>query len=102
MLRDNSRGAPGERDGTLGKKCADEWLELLIADIRDGDHDLETLARVSLESLAEELGFRRAYLCFIACGLPAAGIMEANSILMSAHPGFASRMRARDWSPGST
>lgn len=64
MLRDNSRGAPGERDGTLGKKCADEWLELLIADIRDGDHDLETLARVSLESLAEELGFRRAYLLF--------------------------------------
>ena len=64
MLRDNSRGAPGERDGTLGKKCADEWLELLIADIRDGDHDLETLARVSLESLAEELGFRRASLLF--------------------------------------
>ena len=64
MLRDNSRGAPGERSRTSGKKCTDEWLDLLVADIRGGDHDLETLTKVSLESLAEELEFRRAYLLF--------------------------------------
>ncbi|MEC9032644.1 MAG: sigma-54 dependent transcriptional regulator [Planctomycetota bacterium] len=78
MLRDNSRGAPGERDSSgvdSSQKCMDEWLSRLVSEFHDGELKLEDLAKNSIESLAGELGFRRGY--FLLYGLRASGALES-------------------------
>ena len=78
MLRDNSRGAPGERDSSdvdSSQKCMDEWLSRLVSEFHDGELKLEDLAKNSIEGLAGELGFRRGY--FLLYGLRASGALES-------------------------
>ena len=77
MLRDNSRGAPGERDSSgvdSSQKCMDEWLSRLVSEFHDGEQELEALAKKSIEGLAGELGFLRGY--FLLYGLRAPGVLE--------------------------
>ena len=78
MLRDNSRGTPGERDSSgvdSSRKCMDEWLSRLVSEFHDGEQELEALAKNSIEGLAGELGFRRGY--FLLYGLRASGALES-------------------------
>lgn len=77
MLKDNSRGAPGERDSSgvdSSRKCMDEWLSRLASEFHDGEQELEALAKKSIEGLAGELGFLRGY--FLLYGLRAPGVLE--------------------------
>jgi len=77
VLRDNSRGVPGERDSSgvdSSQKCMDEWLSRLVSEFHDGEQELEALAKKSIEGLAGELGFLRGY--FLLYGLRAPGVLE--------------------------